>query len=77
MLEACKRIAKRVGLNKEEFFLHKLRSTFATWHADAGVPVQVIQKWMGHKNIETTIRYIRPNRSVAITEKFNAPFKGI
>lgn len=77
MLEACKRIAKRAGLKKEEFFLHKFRSTFATWHADAGVPVQVIQKWMGHKNIETTIRYIRPNRSVAITEKFNATFKGI
>lgn len=37
---------------------HTLRTTFATRLAEKGVPVQVIQKLLGHKDIRTTMRYI-------------------
>jgi integrase/recombinase XerD len=77
MLQACKRIAKRAGLDPEKFWLHKFRATFCTWHADAGVPIPTIQLWMGHKDLATTMRYLRPNRSAEARAKFNATFAGV
>ena len=77
MLQACKRIAKRAGLDPEKFWLHKFRATFCTWHADAGVPIPTIQLWMGHKDMATTMRYLRPNRSAEARAKFNATFAGV
>ena len=77
MLQACKRIAKRAGLDPEKFWLHKFRATFCTWHADAGVPIPTIQLWMGHKDLATTMRYLRPNRSAEARARFNATFAGV
>jgi len=77
MLQACKRAAKRAGFDEAQWWLHKFRATFCTWHADAGVPLPTIQLWMGHKSLETTMRYIRPNRSDAVKAKFNATFAGM
>src|ERR1019366_5670310 len=39
MLQACKRIAKRAGLDDSQFWLHKFRSTFCTWHLQAGIDI--------------------------------------
>jgi integrase len=38
---------------------HGLRRRFATWRAILGDPVPVIQRWLGHKSITTTMSYIR------------------
>ena len=37
--------------------LHSFRSSYATFHAEAGVPVRRIQKWLGHSSLEVTLRY--------------------
>jgi integrase len=37
--------------------LHGLRHTFGTRMAAAGVPMRVLQEWMGHRDISTTERY--------------------
>ena len=37
--------------------LHGLRHTFGTRMAAAGVPMRVLQEWMGHRDIATTERY--------------------
>ncbi len=37
---------------------HKLRHTYATWLSEEGVPIQDIQAMLGHKDIETTMRYL-------------------
>ena len=37
---------------------HGLRRRFATWRAILGDPVPVIQRWLGHKSITTTMSYI-------------------
>ena len=38
---------------------HCLRHSFATWAIEDGVPVRVLMDLMGHKKIETTLRYAK------------------
>jgi integrase/recombinase XerD len=70
-LDTCKAIAKRAKLNPEDFWLHKFRSTFATWALWAGVDLRTVQQWMGHTDMESTMRYLKPNRSEAVRDKVN------
>lgn len=73
-LDCCKTIAKRAGLNEKDFWLHKFRSTFATWALWAGVDLRTVQQWMGHTDMESTMRYLKPNRGQAVRDKVNAMF---
>lgn len=53
----------------ETYCFHTLRHSFATWCNDAGVPVRTIMDLMGHKRVETTLRYAKVSdqaRQVAI-----------
>lgn len=51
-----KRVAERAGLSVDAD-CHTFRRTFGTrWVEKA--PIQVVQKLMGHKNVETTMRYL-------------------
>jgi integrase/recombinase XerD len=68
-LERLKSIAERAELNPDDFFLHKFRATFATWHLWSGVDLRTVQAWMGHTDMESTMRYLKPNRSAAVREK--------
>lgn len=43
---------------------HSLRHTFATLSLDAGVELRELQQAMGHRNVETTIRYDRARSRV-------------
>ncbi|KLL04190.1 MAG: tyrosine recombinase XerD [Mycoplasmataceae bacterium CE_OT135] len=38
---------------------HTLRRSFATYHAEAGLPLPLLQKLLGHKSIRTTALYWR------------------
>lgn len=40
-----------------QFIVHTLRHTCASRLVQKGVPLAVVQKWMGHLNIQTTLRY--------------------
>ena len=40
---------------------HGLRHTSATWMADAGVPLHVLQEILGHASMETTRGYLHPD----------------
>lgn len=41
---------------------HGLRHTGATWMADAGIALHVLQEILGHQSIETTKGYLHPDR---------------
>jgi len=73
-LDDCKIIAKRAKLNSDDFWLHKFRATFATWALWAGVDLRTVQQWMGHTDMESTMRYLKPNRSQAVRDKVNLMF---
>jgi integrase len=42
----------------EHIFLHRLRKTCASRWEAAGIPVRTIQSYLGHKSLETTMRYL-------------------
>ena len=49
------------GLGLPSLTRHGLRHTGATWMADAGIPLHVLQRILGHKSIETTRGYLHPD----------------
>jgi integrase/recombinase XerD len=73
-LHILKAVAKRAGLDEEIFYLHKFRATFATWSLWAGVDLRTVQQWLGHSDIESTMRYLKPSRSEETRDKVNAIF---
>jgi integrase/recombinase XerD len=73
-LDCLKAGAERAKLKKEDFWLHKFRATFATWHLWAGIDLRTVQQWLGHSDIESTMRYLKPSRSQATKDRVNATF---
>jgi site-specific recombinase XerD len=65
---------ERAKLNKGGFWLHKFRATFATWSLWAGVDLRTVQQWLGHSDMESTMRYLKPSRSEQVREKVNEIF---
>jgi len=73
-LDCLKAVATRAGMDKDDFWLHKFRATFATWHLWAGVDLRTVQMWMGHSDLDSTTRYLKPSRSQQTHDKVNATF---
>lgn len=42
----------------EHWILHRFRKNFATDRHNAGASARKIQKWLGHADLETTLRYL-------------------
>lgn len=58
-LERWDGMAAALGLGADPAFIpHACRHTCASRLADALVPAQQIQKWLGHTRIETTMKYV-------------------
>jgi integrase/recombinase XerD len=73
-LDCLKTCAERAELDKEDFWLHKFRATFATRCLWAGVDLRTVQQWLGHSDMESTMRYLKPSRSQQVREKVNEIF---
>jgi integrase len=73
-LDCLKAVAERAELEKDDFWLHKFRATFATWSLWAGVDLRTVQQWLGHSDMESTMRYLKPSRSQHVREKVNEIF---
>ncbi len=73
-LDGLKAVAERAKLDKENFWLHKFRATFATWSLWAGVDLRTVQQWLGHSDRESTMRYLKPSRSQHARDKVNEIF---
>jgi integrase/recombinase XerD len=73
-LDCLKAVAERAKLDKDNFWLHKFRATFATWSLWAGVDLRAVQQWLGHSDLESTMRYLKPSRSQHVRDKVNEIF---
>lgn len=65
LLRAFNKVRRYVGL-PEGYCFHVIRHSFATWHADAGTPMRTLMGLMGHKRIETTLRYAKITNKASI-----------
>jgi len=73
-LDCLKAVAELAKLDKDDFWLHKFRATFATRCLWAGVDLRTVQQWLGHSDMESTMRYLKPSRSQHVREKVNEIF---
>jgi integrase len=58
LLRAFNKVRRYAGL-PEGYCFHSLRHSFATWHVEAGTPMRTLMGLMGHKRIETTLKYAK------------------
>ena len=58
LLRAFKKV-NRLLPKEDAYVFHTLRHSYATWLAEAGVPIRDIMALCGHKRIETTLRYAK------------------
>jgi integrase len=85
LLRTAKRLAKRSGLNCnncdgcrsslgecQQWTLHKLRRTYATTLLRNGLDLSTVQRFMGHSDLASTMRYLRPASTAASQAAINA-----
>lgn len=85
LLRSLKRLAKANGLNCgackgcksalaecQRFTLHKLRRTYGTTLLRSGIDVATVQKFLGHSDLESTMRYLAPATSAESQAAINA-----
>ena len=58
LLRAFKKVVRLLGKD-DVYVFHCLRHSYGTWLVDSGVPLRHVMALMGHKNIETTLRYAK------------------
>lgn len=69
--KSLKSAAKAAGI--EKITMHQLRHFFCSHAQMCGVDARTVQKWMGHKNITTTLRYshVAPDHEQAAIQRLN------
>jgi len=65
LLRAFNKVRSYCGL-PDGYCFHVCRHSFGTWHVEAGTPIRVLMELMGHKNIETTLRYAKVTNQASI-----------
>jgi integrase/recombinase XerD len=58
----------------EHIYLHRFRKTCATRWQEHGIPLRTVQAWLGHKNLETTQRYLGVTDSKKLRPQIDKAF---
>jgi integrase/recombinase XerD len=67
----CNELAKEARI---EAYPHKFRATYATALLQNGMDLKTVQKLLGHKNLESTMRYLARAQSKQVRQKVNDIF---
>jgi integrase/recombinase XerD len=62
----------RTGPDCRNWFLHKFRATYATNQLRAGTDIRTLQVWMGHKDLGSTMRYLKAGHWKDLLERVNS-----
>jgi site-specific recombinase XerD len=69
--EGCVLENPKRSLECEKWYLHKFRATYGTKMLRDGIDLRTVQKMMGHKEITSTMRYVRPAENIQIQDRIN------
>jgi integrase len=84
LLRLLKVLVKKAGFNCgrcegckgreecERWFLHKFRATYCTQLLRSGLDLRTVQQMMGHSDIASTMRYLRPQEQAHTQSKINS-----
>jgi len=85
LLRTLKRLARQAKLNCgecdgckararecQQWTLHKFRRTYCTTLLRSGLDLRTVQAYMGHADLASTMRYLRPASSAEAQAKINA-----
>jgi integrase len=63
----------------DRWYLHKFRATTATNWLQNDVDIKTVQAWLGHSDMESTLRYLKAAsaRKPIVREKVNTAFAGL
>jgi integrase len=63
----------------DRWYLHKFRATAATNWLQNDVDIKTVQAWLGHSDMESTLRYLKAAsaRKPIVREKVNTAFAGL
>jgi integrase/recombinase XerD len=64
----------RQGPYCERWFLHKFRATYATMQLQGNVDLRTLQALLGHKDLASTMRYLKPARDARVLQQVNTIF---
>ena len=53
------------------WFLYKFRHTYATRHLQDGIDIRTLQQWMGHRDIASTMVYLKGLRNSDVQARIN------
>jgi integrase/recombinase XerD len=53
------------------WFLHKFRHTYATRHLQDGIDIRTLQQWMGHRDMASTMVYLKGLRNKDVQARIN------
>jgi integrase/recombinase XerD len=59
------------GPHCTRWFLHKFRHTYATRHLQDGIDIRTLQQWMGHRDIASTMVYLKGVRNSDVQARIN------
>jgi integrase/recombinase XerD len=72
MQRRLKTVAARAGMDPDACWLHKFRVTFATHALQGGIDLRRCKPWMGHTDLASTMRYLRPARGEKVQAQVEA-----
>ncbi len=85
MLRTLKRLVRAAGLNCEQcekcqgkarecenWYLHKFRATYCTKLLRSGFDLRTVQQMMGHSDLASTMRYLRPAENEQTQARINS-----
>ena len=70
--DSLRTVLRKAGLR--DVTLHTLRHTFASQLVMAGVPLRDVQELMGHKSVETTLKYAHLSAEHVKRQVMRLPF---
>jgi site-specific recombinase XerD len=76
---ACRKATQRAGITKVGLAVHSLRHSYATPLLEAGVNLRLLQLYLGHTRLETTMLYLHLTHKghEDAYERINAVMRGL